>query len=104
MREFGEGEVLVADMTDPDWEPIMKRATAIVTNRGADLPRGHHRPRTGIPAGRNRERHGALADGLEVTVSCAEGETGTIYEGLPEFNVEETAGVTQMPESTWARS
>jgi pyruvate, water dikinase len=99
MHEFVPGEVLVADMTDPDWEPIMKRASAIVTNRGGRTCHAAIIARElGIPAvvgtgGATR----SLADGAEVTVSCAEGDTGYVYDGLLDFSVEETALET-MPE------
>jgi pyruvate, water dikinase len=99
MHEFLPGEVLVADMTDPDWEPIMKRASAIVTNRGGRTCHAAIIARElGIPAvvgtgGATR----SLADGAEVTVSCAEGDTGYVYDGLLDFSVEETALET-MPE------
>jgi len=92
MREFGEGEVLVADMTDPDWEPIMKRASAIVTNRGGRTCHAAIIARElGIPAvvgtgSATRE----LSDGREVTVSCAEGDTGFVYDGRLDIRVEET--------------
>ncbi|MXG91105.1 phosphoenolpyruvate synthase [Nocardioides flavescens] len=92
MHEFNAGEVLVADMTDPDWEPIMKRASAIVTNRGGRTCHAAIIARElGIPAvvgtgGATRE----LADGREVTVSCAEGDTGLVYDGALEFDVERT--------------
>jgi pyruvate, water dikinase len=92
MREFGEGEVLVADMTDPDWEPIMKRASAIVTNRGGRTCHAAIIARElGIPAvvgtgSATRE----LADGREVTVSCAEGDTGFVYDGRLDIQVEES--------------
>ena len=84
MRDFHEGEVLVADMTDPDWEPIMKRASAIVTNRGGRTCHAAIIARElGIPAvvGTGSATRD-LADGREVTVSCAEGDTGFVYEGL----------------------
>ncbi len=99
MHEFEPGEVLVADMTDPDWEPIMKRASAIVTNRGGRTCHAAIIARElGIPAvvgtgGATRE----LADGRAVTVSCAEGDTGYIYDGEVPFTVEETE-LTEMPE------
>ena len=99
MHEFNEGEVLVADMTDPDWEPIMKRASAIVTNRGGRTCHAAIIARElGIPAvvgtgDATRE----LADGRGVTVSCAEGDTGYIYDGELEFTVEETE-MSAMPE------
>jgi pyruvate,water dikinase len=92
MREFGEGEVLVADMTDPDWEPIMKRASAIVTNRGGRTCHAAIIARElGIPAvvgtgSATRE----LSDGREVTVSCAEGDTGFVYDGRLDIRVDET--------------
>ena len=92
MHEFTPGEVLVADMTDPDWEPIMKRASAIVTNRGGRTCHAAIIARElGIPAvvgtgSATRE----LTDGREVTVSCAEGDTGLVYEGLLDFEVERT--------------
>ncbi len=92
MRDFNAGEVLVADMTDPDWEPIMKRASAIVTNRGGRTCHAAIIARElGIPAvvgtgSATKE----LADGREVTVSCAEGDTGFVYEGILDFAVDET--------------
>ena len=65
------GDVLVADMTDPNWEPVMKRAAAIVTNRGGAPPRRHHRPRTGHSGHRRlRRRHRDLTDGDTDTVSA----------------------------------
>ncbi|BAS10628.1 phosphoenolpyruvate synthase [Arthrobacter sp. Hiyo4] len=100
MAAFKTGDVLVADMTDPDWEPIMKRASAIVTNRGGRTCHAAIIARElGIPAvvGTGSATD-ALTDGLEVTVSCADGETGTIYEGLLDFSVEETA-ITELPEA-----
>ncbi len=83
MHEFTEGEVLVADMTDPDWEPIMKRASAIVTNRGGRTCHAAIIARElGIPAVVGTgDGTRSLADGREVTVSCAEGDTGLVYEG-----------------------
>jgi pyruvate,water dikinase len=87
MNQFQAGDVLVADMTDPDWEPIMKRASAIVTNRGGRTCHAAIIARElGVPAvvgcGDATDR---IADGAEVTISCAEGDTGFIYEGLLEF-------------------
>ncbi len=99
MREFQPGEVLVADMTDPDWEPIMKRASAIVTNRGGRTCHAAIIARElGIPAvvGAGNATS-ELAGGREVTVSCAEGDTGYVYEGLLDFAVEET-DMEAMPE------
>ena len=92
MKEFVPGDVLVADMTDPDWEPIMKRASAIVTNRGGRTCHAAIIARElGIPAvvGTGRATR-ELADGQDVTVSCAEGDTGYIYSGRLDFTIEET--------------
>jgi pyruvate,water dikinase len=99
MHEFNEGEVLVADMTDPDWEPIMKRAAAIVTNRGGRTCHAAIIARElGIPAVVGTgDATGELADGRGVTVSCAEGDTGYIYDGVLDFTVEETE-LSAMPE------
>ncbi|MEO7944455.1 MAG: phosphoenolpyruvate synthase, partial [Marmoricola sp.] len=99
MHEFVEGEVLVADMTDPDWEPIMKRAAAIVTNRGGRTCHAAIIARElGIPAVVGTgEATRVLADGRSVTVSCAEGDTGFIYEGELDFSIEETE-LSAMPE------
>ena len=91
MVSFAPGSVLVADMTDPDWEPIMKKAAAIVTNRGGRTCHAAIIARElGIPAvvGSGNATD-VLRSGSEVTVSCAEGETGLIYEGLLNFSVEE---------------
>ncbi|MDZ7809658.1 MAG: PEP-utilizing enzyme [Arhodomonas sp.] len=88
MHRVEPGDVLVTDMTDPDWEPIMKRAAAIVTNRGGRTCHAAIIARElGIPAGgRLRRRHRARsARRPEVTVSCAEGDTGYIYDGELEF-------------------
>ncbi|RME35207.1 MAG: phosphoenolpyruvate synthase [Gammaproteobacteria bacterium] len=87
MERLAEGEVLVTDMTDPDWEPVMKRAAAIVTNRGGRTCHAAIVARElGIPAvvgtGDATE---AIGEGQEVTVSCAEGETGYVYEGLLDY-------------------
>src|SRR5215211_5168527 len=92
MHEFVPGEVLVADMTDPDWEPIMKRAAAIVTNRGGRTCHAAIIARElGIPAvvGTGRATR-TLAEGQPVTVSCAEGDTGYVYAGRLDFSVTET--------------
>ncbi len=81
------GDVLVADMTDPDWEPVMKRAAAIVTNRGGRTCHAAIIARElGVPAvvGCGNATQ-LIVDGQEVTVSCAEGDTGYIYEGLLDF-------------------
>ncbi len=92
MHSFTPGDVLVADMTDPDWEPIMKRASAIVTNRGGRTCHAAIIARElGIPAvvGTGRATR-ELSDAQPVTVSCAEGDTGFIYPGLLDFTIEET--------------
>jgi pyruvate,water dikinase len=87
MARVQAGDVLVADMTDPDWEPVMKRASAIVTNRGGRTCHAAIIARElGIPAvvgcGDATQR---IREGQEVTVSCAEGDTGYVYEGMLEF-------------------
>ncbi|GAA5025907.1 phosphoenolpyruvate synthase [Terrabacter aeriphilus] len=99
MHDFQAGEVLVADMTDPDWEPIMKRASAIVTNRGGRTCHAAIIARElGIPAvvGTGHATRDLVA-GQEVTVSCAEGDTGFVYDGLRDFSVSETE-LDDMPE------
>ncbi len=99
MSRFEPGQVLVADMTDPDWEPIMKRASAIVTNRGGRTCHAAIIARElGIPAvvGAGNATS-ELADGREVTVSCAEGDTGYVYDGLLDFAIDET-DMEAMPE------
>jgi pyruvate,water dikinase len=90
MEHVQPGDVLVTDMTDPNWEPVMKRAAAIVTNRGGRTCHAAIIARElGIPAvvgcGDATE---ALADGAMVTVSCAEGDTGYVYDGRLETEVE----------------
>ena len=98
MNEFKEGDVLVADMTDPDWEPIMKRAAAIVTNRGGRTCHAAIIARElGVPAvvGTGNALQ-AIPDGAEVTVSCAEGDTGYIYEGKLSFD-KTSADLGDMP-------
>jgi pyruvate,water dikinase len=89
MSRVLEGDVLVTDMTDPNWEPVMKRAAAIVTNRGGRTCHAAIIARElGIPAvvGCGDATH-VLHDGQAVTVSCAEGDTGNVYEGLIKFEV-----------------
>ncbi|HEX6833946.1 MAG TPA: phosphoenolpyruvate synthase [Rudaea sp.] len=98
MNRVQAGDVLVADMTDPDWEPVMKRAAAIVTNRGGRTCHAAIIARElGVPAvvgtGNGLE---AIADGHTVTVSCAEGDTGFIYDGQLEFE-KITADLDKMP-------
>ena len=93
MERVQPGDVLVADMTDPNWEPVMKRASAIVTNRGGRTCHAAIIARElGVPAvvgcGNATE---ILKDGTFVTVSCAEGDEGMIYDGLLETEVSEVA-------------
>ena len=87
MEKVQPGDVLVADMTDPDWEPIMKRAAAIVTNRGGRTCHAAIIARElGVPAVVGcGNALATIPDGSDVTVSCAEGDTGHIYEGLLAF-------------------
>ncbi|WP_217583739.1 phosphoenolpyruvate synthase [Microbacterium sp. GbtcB4] len=98
MQDFQAGDVLVADMTDPDWEPIMKRAAAIVTNRGGRTCHAAIIARElGIPAvvGTGNATT-VLNDGTDVTVSCAEGDTGFVYAGIIDFD-EEVTELDHMP-------
>ena len=90
IHDFKKGEVLVTDMTDPDWEPIMKIAGAIVTNRGGRTCHAAIISRElGIPCVIGTDNGNKLIkNGAEITVSCAEGETGNIYEGLLDFQVD----------------
>ncbi len=100
MERVQPGDVLVADMTDPDWEPVMKRASAIVTNRGGRTCHAAIIARElGVPAvvGTGNARD-LIADGSEVTVSCAEGDTGFIYAGALPFE-RITTDLTSMPEA-----
>jgi pyruvate,water dikinase len=87
MDRVQPGDVLVSDMTDPDWEPVMKRASAIVTNRGGRTCHAAIIARElGIPAVVGcGDATKMIRDGDEVTVSCAEGDTGFVYEGLLPF-------------------
>ncbi|MGA1301465.1 MAG: phosphoenolpyruvate synthase [Burkholderiaceae bacterium] len=101
MDRVQPGDVLVTDMTDPNWEPVMKRAAAIVTNRGGRTCHAAIIARElGIPAvvgcGDATER---VSDNTMVTVSCAEGDTGNVYEGLLETEVTtlETGDLPEIP-------
>ena len=87
MARVQTGDVLVADMTDPDWEPVMKRASAIVTNRGGRTCHAAIIARElGIPAVVGcGDATARIKEGAEVTVSCAEGDTGYVYDGLLDF-------------------
>ena len=98
MHQINSGDVLITDMTDPDWEPVMKRASAIVTNRGGRTCHAAIVARElGIPAvvgcgdATTRVKHGTA-----VTVSCAEGDTGRIYAGELKFSVSEDS-LDEMP-------
>ncbi|SPX84398.1 phosphoenolpyruvate synthase [Moraxella ovis] len=98
MSKVQDGDVLVSDMTDPDWEPVMKRASAIITNRGGRTCHAAIIARElGVPAivgcGNATE---LLTDGQAVTVSCAEGDTGFIYDGVLDFEVQKNS-VASMP-------
>jgi len=88
MSRVRAGDVLVADMTDPDWEPIMKRASAIVTNRGGRTCHAAIIARElGIPAVVGcGTATGAIKEGQPVTISCAEGDTGYVYDGVLEYD------------------
>ena len=98
MEKVREGDVLVTDMTDPDWEPVMKRAAAIVTNRGGRTCHAAIIARElGVPAIVGcGDATDLLSDGQEVTVSCAEGDTGNIYEGRLEFDIQRNS-IESMP-------
>ncbi len=99
MELLKPGDVLVTDMTDPDWEPVMKRAAAIVTNRGGRTCHAAIIARElGVPAIVGcGDATRTIADGVPVTVSCAGGDTGYVYAGALEFVREEIA-LTAMPE------
>ena len=98
MGEFQSGEILVTDKTDPDWEPIMKKAGAIVTNQGGRTCHAAIIARElGIPAIVGSENAtGVLKTSQEITVSCAEGEVGYVYEGSLPFEVSEVP-LDQLP-------
>jgi len=92
LGDFQAGEVLVADTTTPDWEPVMKTAAGIVTNRGGRTCHAAIVSRElGIPAiVGTKSGTELLKNGQEVTVSCAEGETGNVYAGILDFEIQET--------------
>lgn len=100
MGDFEAGDVLVADMTDPDWEPIMKRASAIITNRGGRTCHAAIIARElGIPAVVGTgDATRVLADGTEVTVSCSEGDEGFVYAGRLAYEELETQ-LDRMPQA-----
>lgn len=99
MDKVQPGDVLVTDMTDPDWEPIMKRATAIVTNRGGRTCHAAIIARElGIPAVVGcGDATDHISNGQAVTVSCAEGDTGYIYQGELDFDITESQ-IDAMPD------
>ncbi len=99
MERVQPGDVLVADMTDPNWEPVMKRASAIVTNRGGRTCHAAIIARElGVPAVVGcGDATDILIDGTMVTVSCADGDEGHIYEGLLETEVTEVERGTMPP-------
>src|ERR1700681_749897 len=98
MARVQTGDVLVADMTDPDWEPVMKRASAIVTNRGGRTCRAAIIARElGIPAVVGcGTATAAIKESQAVTVSCAEGDTGYVYDGMLEYD-QRTIEMDAMP-------
>ncbi|MEA3398908.1 MAG: phosphoenolpyruvate synthase [Patescibacteria group bacterium] len=100
INEFKEGDVLVTEMTDPDWEPIMKIASAIVTNRGGRTCHAAIISRElGIPCIVGTENGTEkLQDKQEVTVDCSQGDEGFIYEGIIPFNIEKTK-LDQLPKT-----
>jgi pyruvate,water dikinase len=93
LGQFRAGEVLVTDKTDPDWQPIMKKATAIITNRGGRTCHAAIVARElGVPAVVGTENGtDVLKDGQIVTVSCAEGDTGFVYDGALAFDIKRTS-------------
>lgn len=99
MHAIQSGDVLVTEMTDPDWEPIMKRASAIVTNRGGRTCHAAIIAREmGIPAIVGcGDATAHITDGVQITVSCAEGDTGYVYAGLLPFE-HTTADTGQLPD------
>ncbi len=99
MSRVEKGDVLITDMTDPDWEPVMKRASAIVTNRGGRTCHAAIIARElGIPAVVGcGDATATLLDGQEVTVSCAEGDDGFIYAGLLDYSIQQ-GDVVELPE------
>ncbi|MFC1722501.1 phosphoenolpyruvate synthase, partial [Nanoarchaeota archaeon] len=100
IHNFKKGQVLVTDMTDPDWEPIMKIASAIVTNRGGRTCHAAIISRElGIPCVvGTREGTENISQGQDVTVDCSQGETGYVYEGKLQFEVEKT-DIAEIPET-----
>jgi len=98
-NEFRAGDILVTDMTDPDWEPIMKIASAIITNKGGRTCHAAIIAREmGVPAIVGcRNATNILSDGMEITASCGEGDTGMVYAGNLAYDIVET-GLDELPE------
>jgi pyruvate,water dikinase len=98
-KDFQQGDVLVTDMTDPDWEPIMKKASAIITNKGGRTCHAAIVAREmGVPAIVGCGNATDLLDtGMEVTASCCEGDNGVVYSGIIPFRKEETL-LTDLPD------
>jgi len=103
IKAFKRGEVLVTDMTDPDWEPIMKIAAAIVTNKGGRTCHAAIVSRElGVPCIVGTERGTeALAHVKEATVSCAEGEVGNVYEGILKYDLQRVSLKNMARPKTW---
>ena len=99
ISQFRDGDVIVTDMTDPNWEPVMKRAAAIVTNRGGRTCHAAIIARElGVPAVVGCENATeVIRDGEELTVACCEGDTGNIYRGKVPFEVQ-TLSLANMPD------
>jgi len=99
LEQVQPGDILVTDMTDPDWEPVMKRSAAIITNRGGRTCHAAIIARElGVPAIVGCENAtAALTDGMEVTASCAEGDTGHVYAGILDYQLT-TTDLDKMPE------
>jgi pyruvate,water dikinase len=99
-NNFKEGDILVTDMTDPDWEPIMKKAAAIITNRGGRTCHAAIISREmGVPAVVGcSDATSVLKNGQKVTASCAEGEEGYVYEGYLKYKIAK-ADISQLPET-----
>lgn len=102
MFDLQDGEILITDKTDPDWEPVMKRAVAIVTNRGGRTCHAAIIAREmGIPAlvGCDNATE-TIKDGEQITVSCAEGDSGEVYQGILPFDVKKVDIKTLKPTKT----
>lgn len=100
IRHFEEGDILVTDMTDPDWEPLMKKASAIITNKGGRTCHSSIVARElGIPAVVGTiNAHEILQNDMEVTVSCCEGEIGYVYDGILQYT-QNTVHLSDIPKT-----